>query len=358
MFNKYRLMFISVVCITGCGGNNGATNDAVIRDYQALFSPLPTQPIYPADNLYSLEKMKLGEMLFWDPILSGDQNVACASCHHPDLGWADGRQQSVGSDGVGLGASRNGNQITNLNSPTILNTAFTGLTVDQSPDDFTSGGYFWDLRAQTLEEQSLGPIKNPIEMTGYHISAEEVLDVVANRLNEIPEYVAMFKAAFDENVIIDAQSISKAIATFERQIISPNTRFDLFLSGDLSALTTNEIVGLNRFIDVGCSRCHNGPMLSDNQIHNNEFVIESGDAVRTPTLRNLTFTAPFMQDGSMATITDAISIYENRDDLQVTLNDNDVAVIDAFLRTLSSSDFYREIPTSVPSGLPVGGDIQ
>lgn len=98
-------------------------------------------------------------------------------------------------------------------------------------------------------------------------------------------------------------------------------------------------------------------MLSDNMIHEGEFVINSGEAVRTPSLRNLTFTAPFMQDGSRETLADAIAIYEDREDLQVTLNDGDVAPIEAFLRTLIQADFYQEVPLSVPSQLPVGGDI-
>jgi len=346
---------ISAVVLTACGAGNA--NDTAIRNYNDLFSPLPNQAHYPADNPYSLAKAQLGEALFWDPVLSGDKNVACATCHHPDFGWADGRQFSIGSDGAGLATNRTGQQMTNIHSPTILNTAFTGLTVNESLESFIANGYFWDLRAQSLEEQSFGPIKNPVEMTGYHISPSEINGVIFERLSAIDQYVTMFNDAFGNNAEINSETISQAIATFERQLISPNTRFDRFLQGDQAALTPLEITGLNRFIDVGCSRCHNGPMLSDNMIHEGEFVIDSGKAVRTPSLRNLTFTAPFMQDGSRETLADAIAVYENRDDLQVTLNDGDVASIEAFLRTITQAGFYQKIPLSVPSKLSVGGNI-
>lgn len=352
--------------LTGCA-DDGIPVDNQTRDYSATFAPLPTESVYPLNNPFSVEKEALGEMLFWDPLLSGDQNVACASCHHPDFGWADGRQLSIGSDGIGLGLDRTGSQQTPLHSPTVINVAFTGITINPVTSTFISGGYFWDLRTDTLEEQASGPIHSQIEMVGFNIPEDQIMNEIVLRLQGIPEYVETFDAAFatenssteqdtDSFALINEENITKAIATFQRKIISANTRFDDFLRGNEAALSQAEIVGLNKFIDGGCARCHSGPMLSDNKIHPNDIII--GDrAVRTPTMRNLAFTPPYMHDGSHTTLRDAISAYEDRDDLQVTLDEGDFGDIETFLRTLDTPNFYKDIPQSVPSGLQVGGDI-
>lgn len=350
------LIICSIFFLTGCEENEPTSNDSETRDYSNLFSALPEQIIYPTDNPYSEEKEKLGELLFWDPILSGAQNVACASCHHPNFGWADGRAFSIGSDGVGLGPERYGNETTPIHSPSIINMAFTGLTVDTPLSEFASGPYFWDLRATSLEEQAIGPIKNPVEMLGYHYSETEIFDEIKYRLTNIPEYAELFNTAFEGSDVITESNIAKALATFQRKIITNNSRFDLFLRGDISTLSENEIIGLNKFIDVGCADCHNGPLLSDNQIRQDEKVIETLDAVRTPSLRNISQTAPYMQNGSQMTLNDAISLYEDREDLGVNINEGDFDEIEAFLRSLNSP-VYDHIPERVPSGLPVGGNI-
>ena len=354
--NKTLLHFLPLMFLSACGGSGGSANDTVIRDYSDTFSALPTESVYPANNPYSESKEKLGEMLFWDPILSGEQNVACASCHHPDFGWADGRNFSIGSDGIGLGPNRYGFEVTPIHSPTVMNTAFTGIDEDGVNDDFSAGGYFWDLRAATLEQQALGPIKNPVEMRGYNISEQDIFPEIITRLKNVPEYVELFEQAYGEGDVVTMENLAKAIATFQRKIISPQTRFDQFMSGDQSVFTEQEIAGLNKFIDGGCSRCHSGHMLSDNLIHEGEAIIE-GVVVRTPSLRNLSFTAPYMHDGSETTIEDAIDVYDDRGDIDVSIGGGDVNEIAAFLRTLNTTDFYKKIPSSVPSGLTVGGDI-
>lgn len=349
-----------VVCgslLAGCG-DSSITNDAELRDYSALFTTLPTASIYPDNNQYSEAKEQLGEMLFWDPILSGDQNVACASCHHPAFGWADGRDFSIGSDGLGLGPDRHGQEVTPVHSPTIMNTAFTGLLHSDFTDGFVSGGYFWDLRAETLEKQSLGPIANPVEMLGYNYSEAEIIPEIVARLSNNAEYVAMFEAAFGVRNAITSDNIANAIATFERKVISPQSRFDKFLRGETELFSEEEVIGLNTFIDGGCSRCHLGPMLSDNLVHVDDPIIEGLPAVRTPSLRNITKTAPYMHNGSQQTLRDAIAIYEDREDIDVAIGDGDFAELEAFLRTLTSETFYQSIPERVPSGLPVGGGIQ
>ena len=354
---QVRFSVIGLTCVTllGCENPGGMGSDAQPRDYSNTFKPL-TSSLYPSNNPYNESKEQLGEFLFWDPILSGDQNTSCASCHHPDFGWADGRAFSIGSDGIGLGPARYGFEVTPIHSPTIMNVAFTGITNDVTTDNFVSGGYFWDLRASTLEEQALGPIKNPVEMLGYNISEQEIMAEIVSRLRAIPEYIELFEQAFTESDAINSENIVKALATFERKITTQNTRFDLFLAGEQTIHTEQEIIGLNKFIDGGCSRCHMGPMLSDNLLHIGEAIIGE-DVVRTPSLRNITYTAPYMHDGSRARLLDAIAAYENRGDIEVTIGEDDFADIEAFLRTLNTDNFYKGIPTTVPSGLTVGGDI-
>ena len=353
---KLSLIALSCAGLLGCENPGGINNNTQVRDYSSTFSPLPENALYPISNPYNETKERLGESLFWDPILSGDQNTSCASCHHPDFGWADGRQFSIGSDGIGLGPSRYGFEVTPIHSPTIMNVAFTGLNNNDIANSFVSGGYFWDLRARTLEEQALGPIKNPIEMLGSNISEHEIMSTIVNRLQAIPEYVELFEQAFPVNNAINSENLVKALATFQRKIITSNTRFDQFMAGNQAIFNLQEIAGLNKFIDSGCARCHSGPMLSDNRIHPGEAVIE-GVVVRTPSLRNISATAPYMHDGSSARLVDAIAIYENRDDIEVNINDDDFADIEAFLRTLDSTNVYQNIPEMVPSGLTVGGDI-
>ncbi|MGB0834180.1 MAG: cytochrome-c peroxidase [Psychrobium sp.] len=354
-----KLVAISLsLLLTACGGGEGGNvaDDPQARDYSEFFTALPTQALYPTDNPYNATKEQLGEFLFWDPILSGDKTTSCASCHHPDFGWADGRRFSIGHDGVGAGPNRLGSQVTDIHSPTVMNVAFTGLTITTQNESFTSGGYFWDLRADTLEEQALGPIQNPIEMLGHEIPVENALPLMVERLNSIPEYVELFEQAFGYENAINSENIGKALATFQRKIISPNTRFDQFINGNTNVFNQQEIIGLNKFIDGGCTRCHTGPMLSDNQVHDGEAIIND-EVVRTPTLRNLGHTAPYMHDGSRATLIDAIAAYEDREDLETPIGEGDFADIAAFLNTLNTDNFYRGKPQRLPSGLTVGGNI-
>lgn len=355
---RFKLGITTLACasLIGCENPEGLENDVQIRDYSNTFTPLPSNSLYPSSNPYSETKERLGELLFWDPILSGDRQTSCASCHHPDFGWADGRSLSIGSDGIGLGPARYGFEVTPIHSPTIMNVAFTGVTNSETTGDFVSGGYFWDLRTSTLEDQTLGPIKNPVEMLGYNFSEQEIMAEIVTRLQSIPEYVELFEQTFSIPDAINRENITKALATFERKIITPNSRFDRFLAGDQAVLTQQEIIGLNKFIDSGCSRCHFGPMLSDNAIHIDEAIID-GIVVRTPSLRNISYTAPYMHDGSRARLIDAIADYENRGDLEVTIGEDDFADIEAFLKTVNTDDFYKDKPTIVPSGLTVGGNI-
>ena len=345
-----------VFLLTGCE-QEGASGAAPSEPYTSFFTPIPTDVFYPSDNPYSDASEKLGELLFWDPILSGQMNVACASCHHPDLAWADGLAFSIGVDGIGLGLERNGIQQTEFHAPSVLNVAFTGIEQTDIPDSFISGKYFWDLRADTLEDQALQPIENAVEMRGEIFSKEQIFPEIITRLSLIPEYVQLFEDAFGEDDPITTENIAKALATFQRKLITQRTRFDAFLDGDNEALTSAEITGLNKFINAGCTDCHFGPLLSDFTIHEDQPVIRDKPAVRTPSLRNVELTPPYMHDGSRTTLRRAVSIYEERGDLGVTLEDDDFGDIERFLRTLTDTGFYRDVPEFVPSNLPVGGDI-
>ncbi|MEO1034004.1 MAG: cytochrome-c peroxidase [Pseudomonadota bacterium] len=350
------IVLISTVCLTGCD-EPGASGAAPAEPYTSFFTPLPETAIFPDDNAFSEEKRTLGEFLFWDPILSGRMNVACATCHHPDHGWADGRLVSIGVDGLGLGPSRIGTLETPFHSPSVLNVAFTGIPETQPGQGFVSGGYFWDLRAETLEDQAINPIKSEVEMRSSDFLEDEIMAEIVARLALIPEYQTLFDAAFDGPEPITETNIARALATYQRTLITQRTRFDSFLAGDETALTPAEVVGLNKFINGGCTDCHAGPMLADNLIDATKPIITNKPAVRTPTMRNVELTAPYMHDGSRATLRQAIELYEDREDLGVTLDDDDFGDIEVFLRTLTDDGFPRQIPAYVPSQLPVGGDI-
>ncbi len=353
---KACIALFGLIFMVGCE-EPGASGNTPTEPYTSFFTALPAAAVFPDDNPFSEAKRELGEFLFWDPILSGRMNVACATCHHPDHGWADGRLFSIGVDGIGLGPNRSGAQETPFHSPSILNVAYTGLAQTEPEAGFVSGGYFWDLRATTLEDQAIEPIRSQVEMRSADFLEEEIIPEILRRLSLIDEYQQLFDAAFDGPEPITEINIAQAIATYQRTLVTQPTRFDAFLNGDEAALTGAEVTGLNKFINAGCTDCHSGPMLADNLIDPSKPIQVDKPAVRTPTLRNVELTAPYMHDGSRERLRQAIALYEDRDDLDVTLEEDDFGDIERFLRTLTDPGFPRSIPPSVPSQLPVGGDI-
>ncbi|MCG9677302.1 cytochrome c peroxidase [Vibrio sp. Isolate24] len=193
---------------------------------------------FPSDNPYSKQKVALGKALFFDKRLSKDNTISCASCHDPSKGWADGLRAAVGING----------QTGKRNTPTILNTAYYETL-------------FLDGRVSSLEEQSLHPISNPIEMGLPH-------DEMLNKLDNINEYKPLFTAAFGDNQIT-LDRIAKSIATFERTIISQKSAFDQFLEGDRTAMTDQQIHGLHLYrTKARCMNCHSGPLMTNNQFEN------------------------------------------------------------------------------------------
>jgi len=190
-----------------------------------LISALPRNVKAPADNPISADKVALGRLLFWDPILSGNRDVACASCHHPALGYSDNRDLSIGVNGIGLGGERqfalpNAIPFVKRNSQTLLNVAFNG--VDETGQyDPAAAPMFWDMRVTSLEAQALEPIKTFEEMRGNAYTEDKAIAAVVARLNAIPEYRMLFGKAFGDNAV-SAVNLGKALATFERTLLANN----------------------------------------------------------------------------------------------------------------------------------------
>jgi cytochrome c peroxidase len=254
---------------------------------------LPVAVAAPADNSMTAEKVALGKQLFFDPRLSGDNKISCATCHLPEKAFGDGRARAEGAGGKALAR----------NSPTLLNVGF-------------QSSFFWDGRAKSLEEQALAPIQSPDEMN-------QDLDELEKELTAIPGYEKQFRAVFETSVTRDG--IAKAIAAFERTLVSRNSPLDRYLAGNKTALSSEAKQGMEAFMgDAGCARCHNGPLLSDGKAY--RLGVEFRDRglggvtgraedlykFRTPPLRDVARTGPYMHDGSLATLADVVEFYYRR----------------------------------------------
>jgi len=315
-------------------------------------------PMVPEDNPTTPEKVALGKKLYFDKRLSADNTISCASCHDPKMGFADGKALAEGIE------KKKGNR----NSPTTLNSAFFELQ-------------FWDGRAKTLEEQAKGPLINPVEMgMESHKALEE-------KLRKIPEYQKAFKAAFGtEQLTVD--HLAKAIAAFERTLVSVSSPFDKFIAGDKSAISNDAKAGWALFKGKArCDTCHGFveiyPFFTDDKFHNIGVAMNKGNfeelarkvqkgevakdekgaeelgrfivtglkkdigAFKTPGLRNVALTAPYMHDGSEATLEAVIDFYDkggvpnpNLDGGMVPLNltDKEKAQLVEFMKALTSDD--------------------
>jgi cytochrome c peroxidase len=253
----------------------------ITKEMKAQYQRPDTIP-FPADNPYQAEKAALGKMLFFDPRLSINQNISCATCHNPSFGWEQALPLAVGAQNTALGRQ----------NPTILNLAW-------------GDKFFWDARAATLEEQALGPIQSDVEMN-------MPLDVLIERVSGIEGYRPYFNSIFSE--WITAETIAKAIATFERTVVSGPSPFDRWIEGDESALSDSAKRGFELFNGKAkCSACHSGWNFTDNKFHDiglptldeGRFVIDPSSelnrhAFKTPGLRNITHRAPYMHNGSFA----------------------------------------------------------
>lgn len=310
------------------------------------FEALPDKPPVPANNSMTPEKIELGKMLFFDPRLSKTGTVSCNSCHNVMGAGDDNRAVSVGIDGKKGGRS----------SPTVWNSAFLSVQ-------------FWDGRAKSLEEQAKGPIENPVEMGATHA-------MVVERIAKIPEYQQMFKKAFGKKAKVDIDSVAKAIATYERTLITPNSPFDRYVKGDKKALTEEQIKGMEKFREVGCVACHNGPNFAgpvlpegtgfymkfptisgsdyekkyDLTTDLGRFDVTKNEADknmwRVPTLRNIALTAPYFHNGKAKSLEEAVRVMA-KTQVNKELSNKEVKQIVAFLNSLTG-----EFPTQTMPRIP------
>ena len=285
------------------------------------------EPIHPIPLQLDLDekKVKLGEKLFHDPGLSGDNTISCASCHNLKTGGTDRLARSVGIGGA----------IGDFNSPTVFNSGF----------NFKQ---FWDGRSETLEEQIEGPVTSSIEM------GAEWSDIV-RKLEKSPDYVSMFSEIYPRG--IERNAIKDAIAEFLRSLYTPNSRFDKFLRGDTSAITEAEKEGYRRFKAYGCVSCHQGVNAGGNMFQTigvmadylgdrgkitaadeGRFNVtgDEGDrhVFKVPGLRNVALTAPYFHNGSTETLEAAIVIMGNYQ-LGRQLSSEDINLMVEFLKTLT-----------------------
>ncbi|MGL4511460.1 MAG: cytochrome-c peroxidase [Lacipirellulaceae bacterium] len=317
----------------------------------------PGPVAHPKKNPATAAKVELGRLLFFDPRLSGSGQLACASCHDPDLGWADGRTASFGHN----------RHLLARNAPSILNGGRRATL-------------FWDGRAASLEEQAHMVMTNADEMHSGDT-------VVVENLTEIPQYVERFRAVF--GIERPAMSeVAMALAAFERTVVGASTRFDSFIRGRQAALTDDALAGLHLFrTDARCMNCHNGPLLTDDKFHNLGLSLygrrfedlgrynhtkqpEDVGKFRTPSLRDVTQTAPYMHNG-LFDLDELLRLYgagmprerRRRDQLDdplfpqksplvqpLGLNEQDRADLKAFLGSLSQPR-RRIAPPELPPGL-------
>ncbi len=311
---------------------------------------LPSVPV-PPDNPLTREKIELGRTVYYDPVLSVDKSVACGTCHAPRFGFTDGKQFSEGVK----------KQKGGRNAPTVLNAAYNALQ-------------FWDGRAPSLEKQAEGPVQNPVEMA-------HTLEGVEKRLYADHSYRAAFEKAFGPGPIT-YEKVEKAIASFERTVISGDSRFDrYFYGGDKSALSASARRGLEVFRNPkkgNCAVCHTigekFALFTDNKFHNIGIGVKDGQpsdlgrynvtkkeadkgAFKTPTLRNVALTGPYFHDGSRKTLKDAIDFYVGGGNSNPYL-DKEIHVLD-FLPGQERADllaFLQSLTGQMPrkAGPPAG----
>lgn len=352
------LLLLPLLVWVGCSDDDttiiqGQQPDNLRERYHLeTLGPIP----YPADNPPTQERIWLGKMLFFDPLLGGEKDVACATCHHPDFAFADNRQLPVGVAGTGIGATRfpGHSRVTNQpvgftprNAPTCFNTAYNA---DESTNATDQGFMFWDGRVKSLEVQATRPITSRVEMRGDAYpgsdaeAAAAAVDSVLNRLRGVDEYVHLFRMAFpveadewDHNTrehVIDSVTYGKAVAAYERELVTRNSAYDRYVDGDDNALTPRQKRGLELFFTKAkCAECHKGAMFSDfkfvvngvpqegpgkvvipgDDVGRAEHTLLTSDyyAFRTPSLRNAELTAPYMHDGVFETLMDVVDFYNS-----------------------------------------------
>jgi cytochrome c peroxidase len=295
---------------------------------------LPERPQHPEGNAPNKDREELGKMLFFDPRLSGDGNMSCATCHSPMFGWSDGLPTARGSK----------SQVLARATPTVTNTGYNTLQM-------------WDGRKKSLEDQAMGPMEANVEMNTD-------LDALFRFLNSNREYRLLFNRAYPGQKI-DPTVVAKAIAAFERTVLSNNSPFDRWVRGDASAMTQEQVRGLAVFVaeDKGnCAGCHSAPNFTDDGFHNiglESWGAKTPDmgryaqkplnmmkgAFKTPTLRDIALSSPYFHDGSAASLMDVVEHYAKGGAVKtnlspsmkaLTLSRQEKADLVAFLKALTT----------------------
>ncbi|HEB59181.1 MAG TPA: cytochrome-c peroxidase [Gammaproteobacteria bacterium] len=317
-----------------------ATNAAMAYEWQALPGKAPE----PADNPTTPEKVELGRLLYFDPRFSQTGTVSCNSCHNLMLGGDDNRPFSMGVHGKMGGRS----------APSVWNAAF-------------ASSQFWDGRAASLEEQAKGPVVNPVEM------GMSDLEKAMDRVRAIPGYEPYFVRAFGTDKPMTVDNAAKAVAAFERTLITPNSPYDRFVKGDKKALNAQQQRGMKTFAEVGCTSCHSGPAFNGPAMkagtgffmkfptfENNEYVkkydlmkdkgrfeVTKKEAdkhlFKVPTLRNVALTAPYFHNGSVKTLDEAVRVMA-KVQLNKDLSDGQVKDIVVFLNALTGEFPQMSLP--------------
>lgn len=318
-------------------------SSVILAEWEAL----PNKAPEPANNPTTLAKTELGRMLFMDPRFSSTGTVSCNSCHNVMLGGEDNRSVSMGVHGKTGGRS----------APTVWNSAF-------------SGSQFWDGRAKTLEEQAKGPVTNPIEM------GMKDLDTAIKRLQSIPGYKPYFEKAFGKGAKINVNNAAKAVAAYERTLITPNSAYDKYVKGNKKSLNSQQLRGMKKFAETGCTSCHSGSAFNGANISANKslfmkFPIFEGSKYisqlrlktdkgryevskndvdknvwKVPTLRNISMTAPYFHNGSVKTLDEAVEVMA-KTQLNKTLSKKDVKDIVVFLDSLTG-EFPKQTMPHLP----------
>ena len=390
-------------------------------------TPLPPIP-YPVNNMYNPDRVELGRLLFFDPILGGEKDVACGTCHLPKFGMADGRRLAAGTSGHGFGPDRvlgfsavSGDTIIEepRHTMTVFNTAFNK---DESGEPSTKGFMLWDGKDRGLEAQALRAIIVRVELRGDAYPREMAVDSVLARLRSIPDYVELFNRAFPAEAdsvarqiprmacqwdttplqsVITRSTLGRAIAAFERELVTDNSPYDRYVAGDDNAITESQKRGLEVFFEKGnCASCHSGPEFSEGRFRvqgieqigpgqplastntgtprpsgrDRGRFVTSGNredlfAFRTVSLRQVAKTPPYMHDGALSTLEEVIEFYdrgggdeESIDPERIDSNLFSLGLTDRekddllhFLEALTDETIQVKLPPRVPSGLKPAG---
>lgn len=314
--------------------------DDLLEKSQSLFKPVPDSPPELENNPIAPEKVELGKMLYFEPRLSASNLISCNTCHNLGTGGVDLQETSIGH------AWQKGPR----NAPTVLNSVF-------------NIAQFWDGRAKDLAEQAKGPVQASVEMNN---SPERVIAT----LNSMPQYVELFTKTFQEDKNpVSFDNTVKAIEAFEATLLTPNSRFDQYLSGDLEAINAREKDGLRLFIDRGCSGCHNGINLGGNGYFPFGLVQKPGADIlppedkgrfmvtktvsdkyvfKVPILRDVELTPPYFHSGKVWSLQQAVGVMGSAQ-LGIELTDDDIDKITAFLLTLTGNQPKVEYPILPPN---------